>query len=216
MPASESNFLKEFRRAIGRRCNLMEFVRKFSASEGLLDEIEVYERAFQASANPLVQHAFILKKDREQDRKLLDIFSNCGLDPNRPAHWRALVDAFVEVGFKPAGAKKKWSDEAYVDLYCDVQEIKSEHPEAGSDSEIARLLRTKKVFKDRYSKFKPDYLRHRVAEALARRDEFSVFEDRDRVAQMLAAESGRDVEFVNRILEEFLQGRANRKLWTPS
>jgi hypothetical protein len=103
--------------------------------------------------------------DPARQEALANVFQLCGLDPARPFHWRALLEALVDVGFKDAGAPVEWDDLNYYTLVSDIRDIRALHPHLKSHSEIARQLQKTKPFKQKYKDSNFDYFRKRISEA---------------------------------------------------
>jgi hypothetical protein len=106
-----------------------------------------------------------LRPEQEKRGGLSEIFHMCGLDPRKPFHWRALLNALVEVGFKNAGAPEEWDDLSYYQLVCDIGELQKLRPNLKTHSEITRRLQDTRPFKHRYERWGFGYFRKRVSEA---------------------------------------------------
>jgi hypothetical protein len=93
-----------------------------------------------------------------------EVFAFCGLDPERPLHWRVLFNALIEVGFKNGGAPPEWDEASYFDLYSDMTKLQTDQSFKGKAG-IANGLRTRAPFTQKYGNWKTGYLRKKVSEA---------------------------------------------------
>jgi hypothetical protein len=92
--------------------------------------------------------------------KLLgEVFRQCELDHGKPRHWRILLDALVEQCFRGPGAPQKWDEGGLMELLEDIRAAEKKIPgnKRKTHSELARLLTTKKPFKDKYQRQKNDF-----------------------------------------------------------
>jgi hypothetical protein len=48
--------------------------------------------------------ALAIDPEREGNELTIEVFKSCGLDPKKPLHWRALLSAMIDIGFKNGGA----------------------------------------------------------------------------------------------------------------
>jgi hypothetical protein len=103
--------------------------------------------------------------DGSKPGTIVDVFQMCGLDPAKPLHWRALLEAMVEVGFKKSGAPVEWDELSYYLLVCDIRELQVLQPQLKEHTEIARQLQNTRPFKQKYKQWEFAYLRKRVSEA---------------------------------------------------
>lgn len=103
--------------------------------------------------------------ESKEDELLRDIFKFCDLNIHNPLHWRVLLDAIVQTGFKSAGAPTEWDEADYFLLLQDIRELQRIDPTLKSHVAIARELRRHKNFKIKYAKLDHDYLRRHVSNA---------------------------------------------------
>jgi hypothetical protein len=88
---------------------------------------------------------------------LAEVFRQCELDHRKPRHWRILLDTLVEKCFRGAGAPPKWDEAGLYELLEDIRAVQKQFPGKKSKSELAKLLTTKKPFKDKYEKLETDF-----------------------------------------------------------
>jgi hypothetical protein len=94
--------------------------------------------------------ALRLNEGNEKDAPLVAAFREAGLDHRNPLHWRHLLSMFAETHFGKIKTKpQKWDPAALFQLRHDYCTLESENPGAKS-SELRKLLRTDKRFKDKY------------------------------------------------------------------
>jgi hypothetical protein len=68
-----------------------------------------------------------------------------------------LLDALVEQCFRGPGAPQKWDEAGLVELLEDIRAVQKRFPGKKSNSELAKLLTTKKPFKDTYQRQTTDF-----------------------------------------------------------
>jgi hypothetical protein len=84
------------------------------------------------------------------DDLLRTAFKTCDLDPERPLHWRVLLEALVEICFQVGGAPEKWTWERFFDLGLDIQSVWNLDGKRNSDAAIARRLKASKSLRSKY------------------------------------------------------------------
>jgi hypothetical protein len=89
-------------------------------------------------------------KLKPNDALLRKAFETCDLDPERPLHWRTLLDALVEICFQDGGAPEKWTWEAFFDLGRDIKSVWNRDGKLNSDAAIARRLKASKLLRSKY------------------------------------------------------------------
>jgi hypothetical protein len=109
--------------------------------------------------------ALAIDPDRKGNELMIEVFKSCGLDPKKPLHWRALLSAMIEIGFKNGGAPPEWDELRYFDLFSDIKKLQEAARSFKSKERIADGLRTKKPFDQKYGDWKVGYLRKKVSEA---------------------------------------------------
>jgi hypothetical protein len=87
------------------------------------------------------------------DDLLRKAFEVCGLDSERPLHWRVLLDSLVEACFQEGGAPEKWNWERFYDLGQDIQKVWSPDGKLNSSAAVARRLKASKSLKTKYKDF---------------------------------------------------------------
>ncbi|WP_338834085.1 hypothetical protein [Bradyrhizobium septentrionale] len=147
---TESNVLRELTEAVNLRKVGYAKVEKLTTERGLTKQLSLDE-PLSANKSASVQLAFWLDARWEVHKPLLEAFRRFQLDPDKPSHWRLLLESFVEVAMKRPGPKNKLVRNKYAELSHHVAQLKHEDRNLESDSEIARRLKSDKRFKAHYS-----------------------------------------------------------------
>jgi hypothetical protein len=100
---------------------------------------------------------FRIDEATHSGKLLAEVFRQCELDHRKPRHWRILLDALVEQCFRGAGAPQKWTEAGLFDLLEDIRAVQKRFPGKKSNSELAKLLTTKKPFMNKYQRQKTDF-----------------------------------------------------------
>jgi hypothetical protein len=95
---------------------------------------------------------FRINEKTSTGKLLAEVFKQCELDHRKPRHWRILLDALVEQCFRGPGAPQKWDEAGLVELLEDIRAVQKLFPGKKSRSELAKLLTTKKPFRDKYQR----------------------------------------------------------------
>jgi hypothetical protein len=95
---------------------------------------------------------FRINEATTSGKLLAEVFRQCELDHRRPRHWRILLDALVEQCFRGPGAPQKWDEAGLLELVEDIRAVQKQFPGKKSNAELAKLLTTKKPFKDKYQR----------------------------------------------------------------
>jgi hypothetical protein len=170
------------------------------------DTLELLAKGEQLGIDRATMFRLILSERslRTSDALVIEVFEACGLDPTRPLHWKVLFSALIEAGFNRNGGRPpEWDELAYYDLFADIKKLQVLDPSLNNDSKIAEGLRENAAFLKRYLRWKPDYLRKKVAET---RDLFegmpldATFEEF--VARRRASQCGLPVEVVKEYLDK--------------
>jgi hypothetical protein len=109
--------------------------------------------------------ALAIDPEREGNELTIEVFKSCGLDPKKPLHWRALLSAMIDIGFKNGGAPREWDELRYFDLFSDIKKLQETDRSYKSKEGIANGLRKRKPFDRKYGDWKVGYLRRKVSEA---------------------------------------------------
>lgn len=109
--------------------------------------------------------AFAISGNEPGDKQLMEAFSHCGLDAERPHHWRLLLESLVDICFSKLGAPTKWGD-GILDLVDEIKQLQARNPKliGASSLEIAKVLKKKNPGK---YQIKAGSLRKRVATAMS-------------------------------------------------
>jgi hypothetical protein len=94
--------------------------------------------------------ALSLKPSDLNYQLLRNAFADTGLDPEKPLHWRLLLESLVEVCFRGPGAKKKWDEAGLFELFLDIEAIQKSHPGLTSNPKIAQRIKGMKSLRERY------------------------------------------------------------------
>jgi hypothetical protein len=205
---AQSTFAAAVARAAAERRLAMDFVEeKFLARPEALELISKGEKIgwdrTTMSSLMLSERALAIDPNRPENELTIEAFKSCGLDPKRPLHWRALLSAMIEVGFKNGGAPLEWDELSYFDLFSDINKLQETDRSFKSKEGIANGLRKKKPFDRKYGDWKVGYLRKKVSEAqemfkgIAAGATFEQF-----IAERRAKEFGLPVEFAQAYLDK--------------
>ncbi|MET4320319.1 hypothetical protein [Bradyrhizobium sp. RT5a] len=159
---TESNFSKELKDAVAVRKMSYENIQKL-ASRIPTSEPLLLDEALSANKSVSVQTAFWLDAKWEHHKKMLEAFRRFQLDPEKPWHWRLLLESFIEVGLKGPGPKTKTVRNKYTELPGHIEQLKREHPNLKSSTAIAKRLISDKRFKKTYADIELRTLRGHVS-----------------------------------------------------
>jgi hypothetical protein len=167
---SPSTFAAEVARSAAELRSAMDFIEeKFSVRPEVLEFISKGESLGWDSTKilslMLSERALAIDPGKVGNEVTIKVFEFCGLDPKRPLHWRALLSAMIEVGFKNGGTPLEWDELRYFDLFSDIKKLQETDRPFKSKEGIANGLRKTKPFDRKYGDLKPGYLRKKVSEA---------------------------------------------------
>jgi hypothetical protein len=163
MPATEKSILKKLRAE----------VQKNRAGVDIFDELVA--ESFDCNFDPALRDQLVaaaiaitaLKVDpSNSDHNLLKkAFASCSLDPEKPHHWRLLLDSLVSVCFRESGAPEKWDDLGFFRLLTDIRALQKAEPALESNPDVAKRLQTSKLFGTKYENRSKAALTKLVAKA---------------------------------------------------
>jgi len=167
---SPSNYAAAVARTVARLKPAMDFMeREFASRPEVLAFIAKGEKLGldrkTILKRMLSERALASDLERRANELRFEVFKFCGLDSERPLHWRILFDAMIEEGFKNSGKHPEWDEVAYFELFSDIVKLKKTNGPFRSQVGIANRLRKQKPFDAKYTDWKVDYLRKKVAEA---------------------------------------------------
>jgi hypothetical protein len=109
---------------------------------------------------------FRIDENTPSGKLLAEVFRQSELDHRKPRHWRILLDALVEQCFRGPGAPQKWDEGGLVELLVDIRAIQKRFTGTKRNTELAKLLKSKDPFRQKYRKFDRETLRKAIGRAL--------------------------------------------------
>ncbi len=133
--------------------------------------VRAFEEAIFSKLDDTLVHTFHssavlrLNEADEADTEMLSAFKVTGLDHRNPRHWRLLLKCFSEAHFGKKKTKPvKWDAFEFCVLLKDYFDLTRNRPEL-SDLDACKLLKSDKLYKEKYGDYNIHALRKLVRQA---------------------------------------------------